>query len=62
VDVSTRARKVTYLEAAATALETAIEGVKIPYLGWESLGASKQTYREKDQMDLLQLRQLKERK
>jgi predicted nucleotidyltransferase len=62
VDVSTRAWKITYLDAAATALETTINGVKIPYLGLEALIASKQTYREKDQMDLLQLRQLKERK
>ena len=61
VDVSTRAWKITYAEAAATALETTIDGVRIPYLGWETLLASKQTYREKDQMDLLQLRQLKER-
>lgn len=62
VDVSTRAWKITYAEAIATALETIIDSVKIPYLGWETLMASKQTYREKDQMDLLQLRQLKERK
>jgi hypothetical protein len=62
VDVSTRAWKITYLEAVATALETTIKGVRIPYLGLETLMASKETYREKDQMDLLQLRQLKERK
>ena len=62
VDVSTRAGKVSYADAAPTALEVTLNGVRIPYLGWEALVASKQTYREKDQMDLLQLRQLKERK
>ena len=62
VDVSTRAWKISYADAAPTALELAIDSVRIPYIGWEMLLASKQTYREKDQMDLLQLRQLKERK
>jgi hypothetical protein len=62
VDVSTRAWKVSYADAAPTALESIFEGVRVPYLGWDMLVASKQTYREKDQIDLLQLRALKERK
>jgi predicted nucleotidyltransferase len=62
VDVSTRAWRLSYADAAPSALEVTLNGVKIPYLGWEALVISKQTYREKDQMDLLQLRQLKERK
>lgn len=61
VDVSVHAWKVNYAEAIGTALEVTIEGVRIPYVGYEMLVASKQTYREKDQMDLLQLRALKER-
>jgi hypothetical protein len=47
VDVSTRAWKVSYADAIATALETSIEGVRVPYLGWDALVASKQTYRDK---------------
>ena len=61
VDVSTHAWKVNYAEAMGSALEVTIEGVRIPYVGYEMLVASKQTYREKDQWDLLQLRALKER-
>jgi predicted nucleotidyltransferase len=60
VDVSTRAWKVTYAEALPTALEAVIDGVRVPYLGWDMLVASKQTYREKDHVDLIQLRALKE--
>lgn len=61
VDVSVHAWKVSYADAVATALEVVIDGVRVPYVGYESLIASKQTYREKDQMDILQLRGLKER-
>ena len=61
VDVSVHAWKVNYAEAIGTALEVTIEGVRLPYVGYEMLVASKQTFREKDQMDLLQLRALKER-
>lgn len=59
VDVSTSAWKVTYADAIAAALETMVEGVRIPYLGLESLIASKETYREQDRLDLLRLRALK---
>lgn len=62
VDVSTRAWKVSYADALPSALEVTIAGVRVPYLGWEMLVASKETYREKDQMDLAQLRRLKELK
>lgn len=56
VDVSVRAWKVTYAEAQPGALETIIDGVRVPYLGLASLIASKETYREKDEIDLLYLR------
>ena len=62
VDVSTHAWKVTYAEAIATACETVLDGVRIPYLGLDSLIASKQTYRERDRLDVLRLEELKRRK
>jgi len=51
VDVSTRAWKVTYAEALKDACEVVINGVRVPYLGLDSLIASK----EKDRLDLLHL-------
>ena len=59
VDVSTHAWKVSSLDALPTALATVVDGVRIPYLGLDSLIASKETYREKDQADLFLLRRLK---
>ena len=59
VDVSTQAWKVTYADALPAALETIVDGVRIHYLGLESLMASKETYREQDRLDLLRLRALK---
>ena len=59
VDVSTRAWKVTYADAIPVALEVVVEGVRIPYLGLDSLIASKETYREQDHLDLQRLRGLK---
>jgi predicted nucleotidyltransferase len=55
VDVSVRAWKVSYAEALPTVIETTIDGVRVPYLGLASLIASKETYREKDRIDLLYL-------
>lgn len=43
----------------AAALETVVDGVRIPYLGLDTLIASKETYREQDRLDLLRLRSLK---
>jgi hypothetical protein len=54
-------RTTGYSGAISSALEVTIDGVRVPYLGWGMLIASKQTYREKDQLDLLQLHALKER-
>ena len=59
VDVSTHAWKVSYADALPSASEVMIEAVRIPYLGLDTLIASKETYREKDQSDLLQLEQLR---
>jgi hypothetical protein len=58
VDVSTHAWKVTYGDAIGSARELVVDGVRIPYLGLDSLIASKETYREQDRLDLLRLRQL----
>lgn len=62
VDVSTHAWKVTYAEAIGTACETVLDGIRIPYLGLDSLIASKQTCRERDRLDVLRLEELKRRK
>jgi predicted nucleotidyltransferase len=59
VDVSTRAWKVSYADALESSCELVIEGVRIPYLGLDSLIASKDTHREKDKVDLAVLRRLK---
>ena len=56
VDVSVHAWKVNYAEALPTVLEITIDGVRVPYLGLAALIASKETHREKDQIDLLYLR------
>ena len=62
VDVSTRAWKISYADAIATACEVVIDGVRIPYLGLDCLIASKETYRDKDKADVAYLRSLKEKK
>ncbi|HMJ66590.1 MAG TPA: nucleotidyl transferase AbiEii/AbiGii toxin family protein [Candidatus Binatia bacterium] len=62
VDVSTRAWKISYEDAAPSACEIEIDNVRVPYLGIDALIASKETYREKDHLDLVQLRALKQRK
>jgi hypothetical protein len=60
VDVSTRAWKVTYAEAKSDAREVVIEGVRIPFLGLDSLILSKETYREQDAVDRARLLALKD--
>jgi hypothetical protein len=59
VDVSTHAWKVTYADAIGSAREIVVDGVRIPYLGLDSLIASKETYREQDRLDLMRLRELR---
>lgn len=58
VDVSRRAWKVSYAEAAPRARTVELEGVRVPYLSLSDLIASKETYRERDRADLALLRQL----
>jgi predicted nucleotidyltransferase len=55
VDVSTKAWKVSYSDAAPSAKQVVVQGVTIPYLGLETLIASKETYREQDALDRLRL-------
>ena len=60
VDVSRRAWKVSYADAAESSLSVEIEGVRIPYASLDMLIKSKDTYREQDRADLLKLKQLAE--
>lgn len=59
VDVSICAWKVSYDEAISSAREITIDDVRVPYLGLDDLIASKETYRDKDQVDVAHLRNLK---
>ena len=61
VDVSTRAWKVTYADAIATALQVTIDGVDIPYLDLATLIASKDTHRDQDRVDVNMLREIARR-
>ena len=62
VDVSTRAWKVTYEEAAPRADRIVIAGVEIVYADLVTLIASKETYRDQDRIDVAQLRELLRRR
>ena len=59
VDVSRRAWKVDYASAVGRAKRRTIDGVEVPYLDVPDLILSKQTYREKDVADRVQLERLK---
>ena len=61
VDVSTHAWKVSYADAIASARETVVENVRVPFLSLNSLIASKDTYREQDAWDRARLLELKKR-
>ena len=61
VDVSTRAWKVSYVDALDGALRVTIEGVEIPYIGLDALIASKETYRDQDRVDVARLKALRDR-
>lgn len=61
VDVSIHAWKVDYADAKPSAMETVIDGVRIPYLGLDKLIESKSTNREQDRLDVLRLQALKQR-
>lgn len=62
VDVSTRAWKIAYEEAAPCAERSIIEGVEIIYADLRTLIASKETYRDQDRVDVERLRALLRRK
>lgn len=62
VDISRRAWKVSYAEAAPSALRTEIEGVAVAYASLDHLIASKETYREQDKADLAALVRLAQRR
>jgi hypothetical protein len=62
VDISRQAWKVKYPEAISGVETRMIEGVKIPYLGLQSLIESKSTYRAQDQVDCAELRALQLKK
>jgi hypothetical protein len=55
VDVSTRAWKISYADAVDTSLITTIQDVTIPYVDLKTLIASKETYRDQDQVDIRRL-------
>lgn len=59
VDISTKAWKVSYHDAAPSAEHVVVKGVSVPYLGLDALIASKETYREQDALDRLRLLALK---
>lgn len=58
VDISTLAWTVTYAEAAPNIVWEEIEGVRIPFLSLQDLIRSKQTYRDKDRLDIQMLAQV----
>jgi hypothetical protein len=59
VDVSTKAWKVSYGDAAPSAKQVVLHGIIVPYLGLDTLIASKETYRDQDSIDRLRLLALK---
>lgn len=62
VDVSTRAWKVSYADAAPTAIEVTIDGVTIHFVDLPILIESKRTYRDQDRIDVAHLTALLERR
>lgn len=61
VDVSTKAWKVTYLDALANSRQVVVDGIEVPFLGLDALIASKETSREQDALDRMRLLSLKQR-
>ncbi len=60
VDVSRSAWKISYGDAIGSALHAEIDGVDVPYADLKTLIATKQTLRERDRADILQLQRLLE--
>lgn len=61
VDVSRSAWKISYDDAIGSAVRVEIDGVNVPYVDLKTLIATKETERERDQADVVQLRRLLER-
>lgn len=59
VDLLTVAHRVKFEEAAKTALEVKIDGVRVPYVDFETLLKTKATDRLQDKADSERLRQIK---
>lgn len=55
VDVSTRAWKVSYADALASALSVVLDGISVPYLDLRTLIESKRTHRDQDRVDIQHL-------
>jgi hypothetical protein len=62
VDVSKSAWSVSYEEAIENVESVMLGGIKIPFLSLPDLIKSKDTYREKDRLDLISLKAIRERK
>jgi uncharacterized protein (DUF1330 family) len=58
VDVSTRAWKVSYAEAAPRALKTRIHDIEVPYVDLATLIKTKETHRDQDRVDVERLRMI----
>lgn len=58
VDLLTVANKTKYIQAAPKALSAKIEGVRIPYVDFETLLETKKTDRLQDQADIEKLKQI----
>jgi predicted nucleotidyltransferase len=58
VDVSRSAWKILYEDAIHSALHVDIDGVGVPYVDLKTLIATKETPREQDRADVVQLRRL----
>jgi len=62
VDVSKTAWSVNYKEAIRNIEEVMVDGIAIPYLSLQDLIKSKDTPRQKDQLDLMSLKTLLKRR
>ncbi len=58
VDLSKTAWKVSFAEAIGSAIKKEIDGIVVPFVDLKTLMATKETYREQDQADLVRLRRL----
>ena len=61
VDVSRSACKISYDDAIGSALHAEIDGVDVCYVDLKTLIATKQTLRERDRADVVQLQRLLDR-